>query len=365
MNNDSTDVIINCLERQANERGLVLDASQQAAIIRMQRLHDELMRPATLRRLLSRVIKAPVVRGLYLWGGVGRGKSFVMDGFFACVALKPKRRLHFHQFMQEIHSRLAQLNGQINPLGKLAASFAQQVRLLCLDEFHISDITDAMLMRGLLQGLIEEGVVLVITSNAEPDALYRNGLQRSQFIPCIDLIKSNLEVLYLDGGTDYRRNALEQIGVYHTPLNVAADQALLAAFRTQAGTSWEQDVSLQVNDRIVVARYLATGVAWFEFAELCDEPRGKTDYMLLAGRYKTLLLSGVPQFGSQSIDVAKRFLWLIDALYDRHVKLIVSAAVPLQQLAPPELFGGEIERAISRLAEMQSHAYLAQHHPPR
>lgn len=365
MSSASAGVIINCLEGQANARSLALDASQRSAIVHMQRLHDELTRPAPLRRLLSHVIKTPVVRGLYLWGGVGRGKSFVMDGFFQCMPLQHKRRLHFHQFMQEIHSSLAALKGQSNPLAQVATAFAQQVRLLCLDEFHISDITDAMLMRGLLQGLIEQGVVLVITSNSEPDALYRNGLQRSQFLPCIDLIKSHLEVVYLDGGTDYRRNALEHIGVYHTPLNEAAEHALLTAFHTQAGTDWEQDVSLEVNGRIVIAHYLGAGVAWFEFAELCEEPRGKADYLVLAGRYKTLLLSGVPQFGSQSVDVAKRFLWLVDALYDRRVNLILSAAVPLSELAPAGLFDGEIERAISRLREMQSHAYLTQNYPAR
>lgn len=356
--------VVACLERQAGERGLVLDPAQRAAIGQLQRLHDELLQAQPFRPigLLRHVLKPRPVRGLYLWGAVGRGKSFVMDAFFSCVPLKHKRRMHFHHFMQEIHTRLAAMKGQADPLARLAREFSQHVRLLCLDEFHINDITDAMLMRGLLQGMLERGVALVVTSNAEPDALYRNGLQRSRFLPGIDLLKSHLEVLRLDGGEDYRLRALQQAGVYHTPLNERAEQALEAIFHAQAGSGGEQETGLQVAGRTIAARRLAPGVAWFDFGELCDGPRSKADYIELAGRFHTLLLSGVPQFDNQTLPQAKRFLWLVDEFYDRRVKLVLSAAVPLAQLAQASLFDGEFARALSRLAEMQSPAYLAQIH---
>jgi len=358
--------ILACLERRADGRGLILDSSQRAAIGQLQRLHDELSQPSPLRRirLLRHVLKPSPVRGLYLWGGVGRGKSFVMDAFFSCVQLKHKRRMHFHHFMQEIHTRLAAMKGQADPLARLAREFSQHVHLLCLDEFHINDITDAMLMRGLLQGLLDHGVALVVTSNAEPDALYRNGLQRGQFLPTIALIKERMEMVHVDGGGDYRLSALEQAGVYHTPLNERAERALAAIFHEQAGSDGEKDAGLQVDGRMITARCLGAGVAWFDFGELCGGPRSKTDYIELAGRFHTLLLSAVPQFDHQSLAQAKRFLWLVDEFYDRRVKLILSAAVPLAQLGQAALFDGEFERALSRLAEMQSHAYLAQAHQP-
>ncbi|BBO99653.1 cell division protein ZapE [Sulfuriferula nivalis] len=351
-----------CIQQQASARGLVLDASQQIAVAELQRLHDDLLQSTPLRHLLRSMFKPHPMRGVYLWGGVGRGKSFIMDAFFACVPLKQKQRMHFHHFMHDIHNRLAAMKGQPDPLARLSREFSQSMRLLCLDEFHISDIADAMLMRGLLQGLLDHGVAVVVTSNTEPDALYRNGLQRSQFVPCIDLIKAQMAVLQLDGGADYRRNALEQAGVYHTPLNATAEQALDAIFHAQAGNMGQRDISLQVDGRTIVASYQGDGVAGFTFAELCGGPRSKADYIELAARFHTLLLSGVPQFGEHTQAEARRFLWLVDELYDRRVKLILSAAVPLAQLAPSGLFDGEFERALSRLAEMQSHEYLMQSH---
>lgn len=356
--------VIACLERQADARGLTLDASQLAAAAGLQRLQDELLQPPPFLQasLLRHLVRPRRLRGLYLWGGVGRGKSFVMDAFFNCIPLEHKRRLHFHRFMQEVHARLAALKSQPDPLASVARELARHVRLLCLDEFHISDITDAMLMRGLLQGLLDQGVALVVTSNACPDALYRNGLQRGQFLSSIALIKECMEVVHLDGGADYRLSALEQAGVYHAPLNQGAEQALETVFREQAGGAGEKDVRLQVDGRLIVARRLGPGVAWFDFGELCCGPRSKADYIELAGRFHTLLLSAVPQFDSQSLAEAKRFLWLVDEFYDRRVKLILSAAVPLAQLGQATLFDGEFERALSRLAEMQSHGYMIQPH---
>jgi cell division protein ZapE len=354
--------VVTSVQSRASERGLVLDASQQLAIVELQRLYDDLLQSTPLRHLLRSMLKPHPVRGVYLWGGVGRGKSFIMDAFFACVPLKQKQRMHFHHFMHETHSRLAAMKGQADPLARLALEFSRMVRLLCLDEFHINDIADAMLMRGLLQGLLNHGVAVVVTSNAEPDALYRNGLQRSQFVPCIDLIKAQMSVLHLDGGKDYRRNALELAGVYHTPLNATTDRALEAIFQAQGGNAGERDVSLQIGGRNMAARYQGDGVVGVTFAELCGGPRSKADYIELAARFHMLLLTDVPQFNEHLIAEARRFLWLIDELYDRRVKLILSAAVPLAQLAPKTMFDGEFERALSRLAEMQSHDYLTQHH---
>ncbi|MFH2212066.1 MAG: cell division protein ZapE [Pseudomonadota bacterium] len=356
-----TEVIV-CLERQANDRGLDLDSAQHAAAVHLQRVYDGLLQAPAFAGipLLRHLARPSSQRGLYLWGGVGRGKSFVMDAFFNCIPLEHKRRLHFHRFMQEIHARLVALKGQPDPLVSVARELARHVRLLCLDEFHISDITDAMLMRGLLQGLCDQGVALIMTSNSSPDELYRNGLQRIRFLPTIALIKDRLEVMHLDGGEDYRLRALEQAGLYHVPNDEKAERALHDIFHKLASGVDERVRKLQISGREVQARCEGAGVAWFDFDELCDTPRSKADYIELARRYETLLISGVPQFDAQLLAQARRFLWLVDELYDRRVKLVLSAAVSLSQLGKKELLDGEFERVTSRLAEMQSHAYLAQ-----
>ena len=322
--------VITCLESRAQERGLLLDPAQRAAAVHLQRVYDDLQVPKLARvPLLRHLIRPRSLRGLYLWGGVGRGKSFVMDAFFHCIPLEHKRRLHFHRFMQEVHARLAVLKGRTDPLASVAREIARHVRLLCLDEFHISDITDAMLMRGLLQGLCDHGVALVMTSNRAPDELYRNGLQRIRFLPTIALIKARLEVMHLDGGEDYRLRALEQAGLYHSPSDERAEEALSGVFDELVRGAHEHASLLQISGRQVRAKRDGAGVAWFDFAELCDTPRSKADYIELARRYQTLLLSGVPQFDAQLLAQARRFLWLVDELYERRVKLVLSAAVPL------------------------------------
>ena len=348
-------------QAQADARGFVIDPTQYVAMLELQRLYDALTPPNPLHAWLHSIIKSAPIRGVYLWGGVGRGKSFMMDAFFACLPLQHKRRMHFHQFMHEVHARLASLQGQLDPLTSLAQEIAQQVRVLCLDEFVIHDIADAMLMRGLLTGLTQHGVVLVVTSNVEPAALYAGGLQFNQFSPCIALITASLAVVHVDGGQDYRRNTLAQADVYHTPLNPTTDAKLATIFHTLASSEYAQNVQLTINARLISARYQAADVAWFEFYELCVNPCGSADYRHLAARFHTIILSGVPQFDVESITSARRFLWLVDALYDARVKLILSAAVPLAQLAQSDLFGGEFERALSRLTEMQSQAYLSGH----
>jgi len=343
---------------------MVLDASQRAAAGHLQHLYGSLLQPRPFSRfgLLRHLVKPQLPRGVYLWGGVGRGKSFIMDAFFSCIPLAHKKRIHFHRFMQEIHARLAAMKGQSDPMARVAREISQHVRLLCLDEFHITDITHAMLMRGLLQGMFEHGVALVTTSNSPPDELYRNGLQRGQFLPAIAWIKERMEVVQLDGGEDYRLRTLEQAGIYHAPLDAAAEAALTGVFEVLAGCAECVPVMLTVDGRNIPTRGKASGVAWFDFAALCAGPRGKADYIELARRFHTVLLSGVPQFNRQLAAEARRFLWLVDEFYDSRVKLVLSAQVPLAQLGGEKLFHGEFERALSRLAEMQSHAYLAQPH---
>lgn len=348
-----------CLEHQAAGRAAVLSEAQRAAAAELGRLRDELVAAQAGGGLLRRLLRPRPMRGLYLWGDVGRGKSFMMDAFFACLPIQHKQRSHYHHFMQEVHGRLAGLKGQADPLDRIAREIARHVRLLCLDEFQVTDITDAMLMRGLLQGLFDQGVALVVTSNAAPDDLYRNGLQRGQFLPTIALIKARMAQVHFAGGRDFRLDALEKAGVYHAPLDADTERALEAVFRAQAGDEGERDVELEIEQRPVPARAVAGGVAWFDFDPLCRGPRSKADYIALAGRFHTVLLSGVPRFGQQSQAEARRFLWLVDEFYDRRIRLVLSAEVPLAELGQPGLLDGEFARTLSRLTEMQSHAYLA------
>lgn len=354
--------LLACLGRVAAERSFELDPAQRACAASLARLHQGLLQPRRFSSLplLRHLAQPQAVRGVYLWGGVGRGKSFLMDAFFACIPLQHKRRVHFHRFMQEIHARLGAMKGQPEPLAHIAAEITRHTRLLCLDEFHITDIADAMLMRGLLQGLFGQGVTLVATSNAHPGDLYRNGLQHGQFLPAIAWIKERMDVVHLDGGVDYRLRALEHAGVYHTPCDAAAEAALAEVFGALAGGAPCEAARLTVEGREIAARCIADGVAWFDFATLCGGPRGQADYIELARRFPTVLLSGVPQFGKLRADEARRFLWLVDEFYDRRVKLMLCAAVPLGELDREGLFEGEFERVLSRLAEMQSRGYLGE-----
>ena len=362
------------IRQHAEVHGYRLDDAQQRVLERMQRLYEDLLGlerfDTSLIRLLAR---RRVVRGIYLWGGVGRGKSFLMDSFFNCAPTEKKRRLHFHRFMQDIHHRLRELQGQPDPLHIIARDIARQVRLLCLDEFQVSDITDAMIMRRLLEGLFEQGCVLVTTSNIAPDDLYRDGLQREQFLPAITLLKQNVDVIHVDGGIDYRLRLLEQAGVYHTPVNGASESKLEQAFMSIARHEGETDYPLEIENRIITARRHAKGVAWFDFMELCDGPRAQADYIELARRFHTVLISAIPQLRPARYDVARRLVWLVDEFYDRRVKLVVSAAVPPTELyaatpreeaeqLPSRLVAREFDRTASRLIEMQSRDYLSQPH---
>jgi cell division protein ZapE len=351
------------LSRIAQEHGFELDASQVRVVGSLQRLEEELVRIQRAQRSWRRLFgQPPRPHGVYLWGGVGRGKSFLMDGFFHLVREPRKQRHHFHRFMQGVHHQLRRLQGEEEPLRIIARERARTLRLLCLDEFHITDIGDAMLMRGLLEGLFGEGVALVTTSNQHPDQLYLHGLQRAQFLPAIELLKRHTEVVQLDGDQDYRLRTLEKAGVYHHPLDGAAGQALAQAFDGVAGELGEADAVLEIEGRAVRAHRLAPGTAWFDFAELCERPRGTADYIELARRYHTVVLWGVPRFEPGRVESMRRFTWLLDEFYDRRVKLIVAA-----EATPRELYAGvaptpEVERSCSRLIEMQTARYLSQPH---
>ena len=360
--------------RYAERHGIALDAAQQAALSYFERLGSDLQELARSDTWLGRLLgRRREVRGLYLWGGVGRGKSFLMDAFYECVPTEQKRRQHFHRFMQDIHHRLRELQGQEDPLVLIARDIAAQVRLLCLDEFQVTDITDAMLMRRLLEGLAENGAVLVTTSNLHPDQLYLHGLQREQFLPAIELLKRNHDIVNIDAGIDYRLRLLEQAGVYHHPLGPEADATLSQQFESIAADPGERDVPLEIESRIIRARRVGNGVAWFEFLEICDGPRGQADYIELARRYHTVLLSNVPRLRPSKLDVARRFTWLVDEFYDRRVKLVISAESPAHELFEVADSGDAflrnlntsfVDRTVSRLIEMQTHDYLALPHLP-
>lgn len=348
----------------AAEHGFELDAAQERVVGEFQRLQRELIslerRDLPVLRWLRR---PPRAKGIYLWGDVGRGKSFLMDAFFRLIPIERKRRVHFHRFMQEIHRSLRDLQGQPEPLRWVAGGVGKQTRLLCLDEFHVADIGDAMLMRGLLEGLFEPGVLLVTTSNQPPGELYPHGLQRAQFLPAIKLLEQNLEVIELDGARDYRLRALEKAGVYHCPLDEKAEAAQEAAFLGVAGEAGEASVELDIDGRTLQAQRVGPGIAWFAFAELCDKPRGTADYIELARRYHTVLISGVQRFRPARAESMRRFTWLVDEFYDRRVKLILSAEAPLEALyADIEACPPELERTRSRLIEMQTSIYLSQPH---
>jgi cell division protein ZapE len=357
---ESSDVI-GWVEQHAREHGFTLDAAQATALQDLQRVYEDLIGLERLEASLIRLLaRKQTVQGVYLWGGVGRGKSFLMDSFFNCAPVARKWRIHFHRIMQEIHHALHRHQGEEDPLAVIAREISRQTRLICLDEFHVGDITDAMLMRRLLEGLFELGVVMVTTSNQHPEQLYKDGLQRSQFLPAIELIKRNLQIVNVDGGTDYRLRELERAGVYHIGGN--ADERLEQAFIGVARHESADTSALEIVGRVIQARRHARGVAWFDFTQLCDGPRGKADYIELARRFHTVLLSGIPRFRQDEADIVRRFTWLVDEFYDRRVKLIVSAAA-----APAALYawaegGDQFERTISRLIEMQTRDYLSEPH---
>jgi cell division protein ZapE len=338
------------------------DPGQLAALDRLQRLWDRLRAPtpSLWQRLRGRAPGAP--RGLYLWGAVGRGKTFLCDLFFESLPVAGKRRLHFHRLMRDVHERLAERQGHADPLATIAADLADEIRVLVLDEFFVADIGDAMILGNLLRALFAHDVVLVTTSNTMPSELYRDGLQRERFLPAIAQIERHCEVFELASPTDWRLRALRQAPVYRTPAGPHAERALAAIFARLTAAPARSDVALRLNGRSVVARREADGAIWFAFAELCEGPRGVADYIELARAYHTILVSDVPQFTPQTDDAARRFVEFVDEVYDRGVNLVLSAAVPIVDLYDGGRLRAEFARTESRLIEMQSEDYLARPH---
>ncbi|MDR7331462.1 cell division protein ZapE [Roseateles asaccharophilus] len=342
------------------ERGFTADEAQLRAISALQRCQDEWAAYKARRgnAVTKLLVKPPIPRGVYMYGGVGRGKSFLMDCFFQAVPLTRKTRLHFHEFMREVHRELQELKGIADPLEELGKRIARKFRLICFDEFHVADVTDAMILHRLLESLFRNRVSIVTTSNFHPDELYPNGLHRDRILPAIELLKAQLEVINVDAGTDYRRRTLEDMNLYLTPLNDENEAALTQAFESLA-EAHDEDRKLMIEHRALYARRRAGGVVWFDFQTLCGGPRSQNDYLELASQFHTVILSDVPEMPVRLASEARRFTWLVDVLYDRRVKLIISAAVPAEDLYTEGPLAHEFPRTVSRLQEMRSAEYLA------
>jgi cell division protein ZapE len=352
------------------------DSDQLRVLGELERLFGELeqyrqYRAGRINRLVTNLgagRKPP--RGMYIWGGVGRGKSLMMDAFYKVSRHRRKRRVHFHEFMREIHARMRQLPGVEDPLDAIATAIARELRLLCFDEFHVSDIADAMILGRLLELMVAKGVVLVMTSNYAPDGLYPNGLQRARFLPAVEILKRDLDVVWLGGGTDHRRRILESYRVWYSPPGDEADQQLALFFEAVTKAAAQRDGSVEVGGRALPFRQRAKGVIWFDFEALCEQPRSQLDYLEIAGSYHTVLVSGVPRLAPSRTDVIRRLTWLVDVFYDQRVRLVMSAEVSPEELVAPAAepagpgaaIRGEFARTASRLREMQSKDYFARKH---
>ena len=346
-------------QAELTSRGYTADPAQLRAVDALERCANDwstfkAARSNTLKKLINR---PEIPRGVYLYGGVGRGKSFLMDCFFAAVPLRRKVRLHFHEFMREVHRELSGLQGTVDPLDVLAKRMAKKYRLICFDEFHVADITDAMILHRLLAALFDNGVGFVTTSNFKPDDLYPGGMHRDRVLPAIDLLNARLEVVNVDNGTDYRRRTMEQVKLYHTPLGAQADLEMRQAF-TKLAERHDEDPALHIESREIHARRRAGGIVWFDFKTLCGGPRSQNDYLEIASQFHTVLLSDVPRMPIRMASEARRFTWLVDVLYDRRVKLIISAEAEPENLYTEGPLAHEFPRTASRLHEMQSAEYL-------
>jgi cell division protein ZapE len=344
------------------------DPAQAEAVAQLEALfHDLRQARRTRGGLLTRLLPRPrrplePVRGLYLWGGVGRGKTMLMDLFCECLPADQRLRMHFHRFMHRVHRELKSLAGTTNPLQQVAARLARESSVLCFDEFFVSDIGDAMILGELLDGLFRRGVTLVATSNVRPDRLYQDGLQRRRFLPAIALLETHTRVHEVGGGVDFRLRVLERAEIFHSPLDPEAEKSLRRSFEALAPEAPRENVVLEVEGRPLRVVRMADDVAWFEFAELCEGPRSQNDYIELARIFHAVLVSNVRRFTARNEDAARRFISLVDEFYDRNVKLIVSAEAPIHELYAGERLRFEFERTASRLLEMQSHEYLARTH---
>lgn len=362
------------LYRDDLQAGLIVpDAAQERAVaeleIRFRQLEMLWSKPDSLSERIKAALgmrRQRAGKGLYFWGGVGRGKTYLMDVFFHALPGTRKTRMHFHRFMLMVHRKLHEQQGHSNPLMHVARKIAQDVDVICFDEFFVSDIGDAMILANLLETLFDEGVMLIATSNIVPERLYENGLQRQKFLPAIALLSQHTKVINIDGGIDYRLQSLDKVSVYHFPLDERSATAMQALFaELTRGMHKEAAVELEIEGRQLVAKYWSEGVVWFDFATLCRGPRGAADYIELARQYHTVLISGIPQFGEDKADdEVRRFITLVDEFYDHGVKLVVSAESDLAALYLGRELRFPFERTVSRMLEMQTREYLAgAHHP--
>ncbi len=347
-------------EAELQARGYKSDPAQLRAVEALERCaaewtHFKQRRSNALKKFINRL---PIPRGVYMYGGVGRGKSFLMDCFYNAVPLRRKTRLHFHEFMREVHRELAELQGTVNPLDELGRRMSQRYRLVCFDEFHVADVTDAMILHRVLDAMRKYGIGMVTTSNFHPDGLYPDGLHRDRILPAIALLKQTMDVVNVDNGTDYRRRTLEQVKLYHCPLGPDTDAEMEQAFSRLAEAHDENPV-LHIEQREIRALRRAGGVVWFDFRTLCGGPRSQNDYLELATQFHTVLLSNVPHMPVKLASEARRFTWLVDVLYDRRVKLILSAEVPPEQLYTEGPLSHEFPRTVARRNEVESAEYVA------
>lgn len=350
------------------------DAAQEHAVEHLQRLFDDLqskpLETTGFKKVLNRwkrlVAKQETkpIKGLYFWGGVGRGKTYLVDTFYECLPFDNKMRVHFHRFMHRVHQEMKDLVGQSDPLKIIAKRFAQEARIICFDEFFVSDITDAMILGTLFEELFAHNVILVATSNIVPDELYRNGLQRARFLPAIALINQHTEIVNVDSGVDYRLRTLEQAEIYHFPLDKQADENLALYFKKLSPEPGKKSIEIDINNRNLPTIEVSDGVVHFDFSVLCESARSQGDYMEISKIYHTVLMANVKQMGAEQDDATRRFIALVDEFYERNVKLIISAEVALEDLYAGGRLEFEFKRCLSRLQEMQSHDYLAAEHLP-
>ena len=358
--------------QQGLQEGLLPDPAQERAVDTLQELHQKLSeyhkhRGSWKGRVMERLglDTGKPGKGIYLWGGVGRGKTWLMDSFYRTLPGERKMRMHFHRFMQMVHARLREAGGQSNPLELVADSIASKVDIICFDEFFVSDIGDAMILGNLLEALFARKIVLVATSNLPPQGLYENGLQRQNFLPAIALLKQYTQVINVDGGVDYRLRSLDKTAVYLSPIGPDSEEAMKVLFSDLTmGMDAQESRMLEINERYFLVKKWTESVVWFDFSVLCGGPRGAADYIELARGYHTVFISGLPALDRARDDEARRFLTLVDEFYDHNVKLVISAEVPIESLYSDGILAFAMERTTSRLLEMQTREYLACPHTP-